>query len=168
MGRSEIERDRGQLGISLAELVVVTALLALAALIVIPLTMRQINQIRIRTAADEYLVSVRAARMVAITTGQDVSFDVSVHPINSYEYLDTEGRRRTGALPIGVRIDPASTPSFVFRSNGSLAPPGSATTVLKARLPDDLIVKWTVQTPLSGIPSMGRETVPFSPLEWPP
>jgi len=168
MGRSGFERDRGQIGVSLAELLVVFALLALASLVLIPLGMQQVNRIRMRATANQFLVSMRAARMVAITTGRDVSFDVAVHPVNSYGYRDTDGRARTINLPPGVRIDPGSTAAVVFRSNGSLAPPGMATTVLKTRLPEDLIQKWTILTPLSGISSMSSETVHYSTVEWPP
>lgn len=91
------------------ELLVVVALLALAALVTIPLAARLVHELRLRSTADQFLVTVRAARMVAVTTGRQTSLTVSPHPEDSYLYLDAGGRRRETCLPTGVRIDEASS-----------------------------------------------------------
>lgn len=154
---------RGQLGVSLSELMVVIALLALAAMVAVPLTTRKINELRLRSAADEYLVSLRAARMIAVTAGREVSVTLQPHPANSYSYTDSDGRERSVTLPPGVRIDVASTREIVFRSNGSLQPAEPATTIIRAKLPNGNIERWIVDIPLSGIPKMSREAMANDP-----
>jgi hypothetical protein len=69
-------------------------------------------------------------------------------------------------MPPGVRIDEASDTALVFRANGSLEPPVPATVVLKARLPKGIVERWTVTTPMSGIPSMESEQVEIDGDDW--
>lgn len=54
----------------------------------------------------------------------------------------------------------------MFRANGSLAPPVPAIVVLKARLPKGIVERWTVTTPMSGIPSMVSEQVDVDGDDW--
>jgi len=166
MHRREGGGGRASRGVSLPELLVVIAILALAALVSIPLTARRVHELRLRTTADQFLVTVRAARMVAVTTGRQTVLNVSPHPDDRYEYLDAGGRSRAVKMPAGVRIDEASTATLVFRANGSLQPPVPATVVLKARLPKGIVERWTVTTPMSGIPSIEREQVDVDGEDW--
>lgn len=166
MGRLDRASGREPRGVSLPELLVVVALLALAALVTIPLTARRVHELRLRSAADQFLVTVRAARMVAATTGRQTVLTVSPHPEDRYEYTDAGGRLRTVELPQGVRIDEASSLALAFRANGSLQPPIPATVVFKARLPKGIVERWTVTTPMSGIPSMTRERIEVDGDDW--
>jgi prepilin-type N-terminal cleavage/methylation domain-containing protein len=166
MGRQDRGGACGPRGVSLPELLVVIALLALAALVTIPLTARRVHELRLRSNADQFLVTVRAARMVATTTGRRTVLTVSPHPDDRYEYVDAAGRTRVMELPQGVRIDEGSALTLAFRANGSLEPPVPAIVVLKARLPKGLVERWTVTTPMSGIPSMVREQVEVDGDDW--
>jgi len=166
MGRQDRGSGGRPRGVSLPELLVVIALLALAALVTIPLTARRVHELRLRSTADQFLVTVRAARMVAATTGRRTVLTVSPHPDDRYEYVDAGGRTRRVDLPQGVRIDEGSALALVFRANGSLEPPVPATVVLKARLPKGIVERWIVTTPMSGIPSMTRERVDLDGDNW--
>ena len=166
MDRHDRESGCRPRGISLPELLVVVALLALALLITVPLTARRVNELRLRSTADQFLVTVRAARMVAVTTGRQTVLSIEPHPSDRYEYTDAGGKTREIELPPGVRIDEASALALVFRPNGSLEPPVPATVVLKGRLPKGIVERWTVTTPMSGIPSMQREQVDVDGDDW--
>jgi Tfp pilus assembly protein FimT len=150
----------------LPELVVVIALLALAAMVTIPLAARKVNELRLRSAVDHFVVSLRAARMAAASSGRSVTVTVTAHPTNTYSYSGVDGREHSVALPSGLRIDAASTPGIVFRANGSLDAESPATTVLKAKLPHDVIERWTVETPLTGVPTVSRELVEHAGDDW--
>lgn len=157
-------------GVSLPELLIVIALLGLAAMIAIPLTARRVHELRVRSAAQQFVTSLRAARMAAVATGRSFTVTLSPHglpqgviPEDSYTY---DGLRpRYVALPPGVRIDPSSTTSIVFRPNGSLEAPTAATAIFKAKLWDG-VERWTVEVPLIGIPRMTHETVENDGDDW--
>jgi hypothetical protein len=95
--------------------------------------------------------------MVAVAKRVPVTVTVGVDPLNNYRYVDSKGRLRTFDLPAGAWFDTASTPAISFRVNGSLDLP--ATTILRTRLSDDRVASWTVELPLSGIPSVTHEIV---------
>ena len=166
MDRHDRGSGCGPSGFSLPELLVVVALLALGLLVTIPLTARRVHELRVRSTAGQFLVTVRAARMVAVTTGRQAVMTISPHPDDSYLYIDAGGRTREASLPTGVRIDEGSAPALAFRANGSLEPPVPATVVLKARLPKGIVERWTVTTPMSGIPSIASERVEVDGDDW--
>jgi len=166
MGCQDRGSGCGPRGISMPELLVVVAILALAALVTIPLTARRVHELRLRSTADQFMVTVRAVRMVAVTTGRQTVLTVSPHPEDSYEYVDAGGRKHAIDLPQGVRLDEGSALALVFRANGSLQPPVPAVVVLKARLPKGIVERWTVTTPMSGIPSIAREQVDVDGEDW--
>ena len=166
MHRRDGGGGRESRGVSLPELLVVIAILALAALVSIPLAARRVHELRLHATADQFLVTVRAVRMVAVTTGRQTALNISPHPGDRYDYIDAGGKSRAVEMPAGVRIDEASAPALIFRANGSLQPPAPATVVLKARLPKGVVERWTVTTPMSGIPSMEREQVDVDGEDW--
>jgi Tfp pilus assembly protein FimT len=127
----------------------------------VPLIGERVKEARTRAAVTQFASTLRAARMIAVTTGQPVPVVVRQNacpacsdesPANSYDYIDASGRPRLFRLPSGVRIT-ASTSPIEFKPNGSLDFP--AETTIEAGAPQDLDV-WTVSIPLSGIPALAR------------
>lgn len=155
MGREgNAARRRRQLGVSLPELLVVIALLALTALVTIPITTRRVSELRLRAAADEFVVVLRAQRMLAVTRGRQTRVEVSGYPENRYEYTSGDGRLITVEIPGWIRIDPASTPLITFRPNGSLAT-AAATVRFEGRYEN--LESWTIRVPANGVPRSERE-----------
>ena len=93
-------------GVSLPELLVVIAILALAALVTIPLTARRVHELRLRSTADQFLVTVRAVRMVAVTTGRPTTLTVSSFPEATCRPHGSERYSGSSTTP---RLSPAAT-----------------------------------------------------------
>jgi prepilin-type N-terminal cleavage/methylation domain-containing protein len=155
---NETRSERTSRGFSLAELLVVVAILGLAVAIAVPLVAEQVRQGASRGAADQFAADLKAARMCAIAKrpAGGLPFTVYPHPTNAYEYTDGRGRLRRVALPSGVRIVSSTTP-ITFRADGSLA--SSATTVIEATLTGGAIDRWTITTSVLGIPTVVHERV---------
>ena len=77
---------RGARGFSLSEMLVVVAIVGLAVAIAIPLTSEQVRLAKVRSAADEFAIHLKAARMIAVTKRQDVVFTILPDPVNAYTY----------------------------------------------------------------------------------
>jgi prepilin-type N-terminal cleavage/methylation domain-containing protein len=96
--------DRGgarERGVSFPELMVVIALLGLAVAVTVPIVAGRIHELRLRSAADRFVMALRAQRMMAVTSGKPTA--VIVHgegppsgavpdPHNSYAFADRQGR----------------------------------------------------------------------------
>jgi prepilin-type N-terminal cleavage/methylation domain-containing protein len=144
-------------GFSLPEMLVVIAMIGIAVAIVIPLTAEAYRQARIRSAADQFTVDLRAARMIAVATrvaAPGLDFVVAPDPANYYEYPDNRGNTRRVNMPTGVRIVSSTSP-IRFQLNGSLANP--ATTVLEVDLSGTNKERWTVTTSIMGVPTTTRQ-----------
>jgi len=150
------KRERG---VSLPELLVVIAILALGVMVSVPLIADRMHDIKLSSAVSQYTVSLRAARMVAVATRAPVTVSVDVDPQNTYRYVDSKGRLHTFELPDGAWFDTTSTAAISFGVNGSLDLP--ATTILRTRLSGGRVATWTVELPLSGIPSVTHEIVDY-------
>jgi len=137
-------------------MLVVIAIMGLIAGVSIPLVSEQFRQARIRAAADQFSMTLKAARMIAVTKRTTVDIDIGVHPTNTYTYPDQTGTVRTVQLPSGVRIV-SSTDPISFRLNGSLA--AAATTVIEADLTPGTRERWTVTTSILGVPSISHQRV---------
>ena len=138
-------------GVSLPELLVVIAILALGVMITIPLIADRVHLAKVQSAVGQYTVTLRAARMIAVSKQSPVTVTVRVNPDNLYEYTDTAGRLRTTRLPAGVWIDDSETTGdLVFSPDGSLS--AVAKTVIKSRLSGGVVSEWVIDVPLSGIP----------------
>jgi Tfp pilus assembly protein FimT len=149
------QRRRAFPGVSLPELLAVVALLALALLVTIPLVSSRVHEARLRAAASQFVTTLRAARMIAISKNVTCTVTVAPDPANRYAYTDASGALRTVELPAGVRFDPA-TPSFAFRPDGRLDARSEA--VIEAALSGGRTEIWRVIVPPSGIAEVKRES----------
>jgi type II secretory pathway pseudopilin PulG len=137
--------------VSLPELLVVIAILALGVMVSIPMIADRVHLAKAQSAVGQYAVTLRAARMIAVSKQTPVTVTVRVHPDNFYEYNDAMGRLRTTRLPAGVWFDDTeSTGDLVFSPDGSLA--AVSKTVIQSTMFDGAVREWVVDVPFSGIP----------------
>jgi Tfp pilus assembly protein FimT len=143
-------------GVSFPELLVMIAILALAAMVTIPLIADRIHQAKLDAAAGQYAVTLRAARMIAVSKQRSVAVTVRAAPDNVYEYVDAAGRLRSTHLPDGAWFDPdESDATVVFAPDGSLD--DATSTVIKARMSGGVVESWKIDVPLAGIPRVSHE-----------
>lgn len=147
---------RGQRGFSLGELLAVLAIAGIVVTIGVPLVSEQLRQAKIRSAADQYAMSLKAARMIAVSKHAALPVTVQADPANTYSYADTDGDVRTIRMPDGVRIVSTDSP-ITFQTNGSLT--AQATTVIEANMTAGEIERWTVTTSILGISSIDHQRV---------
>ena len=149
-------RARRQRGVSLAELLAVVALIGLVIAVGVPLVSEQVRQAEIRGAADQYAMTLKAARMLAVSKRAAQSVTVSTDPTNEYSYVNTRDETISIAMPEGVRIASSTNP-ITFQVNGSIA--AAATTVIEADLNAGVTERWTVSTGIGGVPTVTRERI---------
>lgn len=147
---------RGQRGFSLAEILVVIAIVALLVAIVVPLVGSTLRAAAVRGAADQFAIDLRAARMIAVTRQNNVDFTITVDPTNRYAYTRQDGTIRTIDMPRGVKIVSSSPTTITFQANGSVV--AAATTVLEVAV-DSGTERWTVSTNTLGMPTIVRARV---------
>jgi prepilin-type N-terminal cleavage/methylation domain-containing protein len=119
---------RTQRGFSLPELLVVLAIIGAIVVMAIPLVNEQIRIAELRAVSDELAVHLRAARMLAVTTHNNVAVTISVDPTNTLSYPDSNGQTRIVKMPGRVKIKSGSTPSITFKSDGSSGASSTVTT----------------------------------------
>jgi prepilin-type N-terminal cleavage/methylation domain-containing protein len=144
-------------GYSLPEVLIVIALIGIAVAIAIPLVGDSFRMARIRSAADQLALDLRAARTVAVVKRTTVPFAIGAAPQNSYEYTDAKGVVRRVALPAGVTIASATPSTINFLASGAVT--GGATTVLEVSLGDGITERWTIQVSLAGVPTLTKVRV---------
>jgi prepilin-type N-terminal cleavage/methylation domain-containing protein len=148
--------ETSQRGVSFPELLVVISILALGAMVTIPLIADRIHQAKLDAAAGQYAVTLRAARMIAVSKQRSVAVTTRVAPDNVYEYVDASGRLRPTRLPDGAWFDPdESSAEVVFGPDGSLD--DAARTVIKATMSGGVVEVWTIDVPLAGIPRVSHD-----------
>ena len=140
----------------MAELLVVMAILGIAVSIGIPLVNQQIRMAKIRGAADQLAMDIKAARMIAVSTRADVDLTIAAQPSNYYEYTDNQGKTRRIEMPEGVRIT-SSDSTMTFHLNGSLDNP--ETTVLEIELSGSMTERWTIETTILGVSKTDWERI---------
>jgi len=145
-----------QRGVTLAEMLVIVALIGIIVAIAVPLVSEQVRQAKIRGAADQFASTLKATRMLAVSKRATRDVTVLVDPANTYSYVDNREQTRTFAMPSGVRIVSSTTP-ITFQINGSLA--AAATTVIEADLDAGATERWTVTTGVAGVPAVVRERI---------
>jgi len=153
--RSELE-PRGSRGVSLAELLVVMAILGIALAIGIPLAAQQMRMAKIRGAADQLAMHMRAVRMIAVSTRADIDMTINAQPSNFYQFTDNKGKTRRIDMPEGVRITSTTSP-VTFHLNGSLD--SAATTVLEIDVSGGLTERWTISTTILGVSKTDYERI---------
>lgn len=148
-------------GFSLTEILIVVAIVGLAVAIAIPLVAENVNQARIRTAADQFSVDLRAARMIAVSKRATPFLDVSVQPdpVNRYSFVNGRGETRVVQLPTGVRIiTPATDYTVRYLRDGSVNGGGN-TTVMRVRLSKGAEEEWRVITNAMGVTRTTRTRI---------
>ncbi len=143
--------SRASRGVSLPELLVVVAILGLGLIVSIPIISQRVFAAELQATAGEFAVSLRAARMVAVT--KLIPVTVTIDPDGSYSYVDAGGVPRRFAPPSGIAI--TSTPAtIVFMPNGSVQV--AAQTIITPLATDAGLGRWRIDTPLSGIPRLEK------------
>lgn len=113
-------------GFTLVELLVVLALMGLALTVASPLIGNALPGTQMRAAARDVATGLRYARSLAISTNDDVTFDVDVE---GRRFAVPQGRR-TGSLPKDAEIVLTTARSELFDSgSGSIRffPDGTST-----------------------------------------
>jgi general secretion pathway protein H len=148
-------------GFSLTEILIVVAIVGLAVAITVPLVAENVNQARIRSAADQLSVDLRAARMIAVSKRAMPYLDVSVQPdpVNRYTYVNARGETRAVQLPKGVRITTPTTDYTVrYLRDGSVSGGGN-TTILRVQLSAGAEEEWRVITNAMGVTRTTRSRI---------
>lgn len=121
-------RTGAQAGFSLAELLVVLAVIGSIVAMGIPLINEQLRIAELRSVSDELAVHLRAARMIAVSHHKDIVVTVSADPTNTLSYSDTNNQTRTITMPGRVKIKTGSAVSITFHSDGSSGASSTITT----------------------------------------
>ena len=138
-------------------MLVVISIIGLAVAVAVPLIADAVRAARIRTATDEFMVSLMAARMLAVTRQTPVEVTVMTDPANYYEYPDRRGDLRRYEMPEGVRIVSATSP-IRFRINGTVE--GGAQARIEADLRGGEKEIYEVETSILGVSRMTRRDEP--------
>ena len=143
-------------GFSLAELLAVMAMVAIAVGIGIPIVNEQLRIAEVRAAADDLVLHLRAARMISVTKHKTIDFKVNVDPVSTFEYEGLNVPRKYIPMPGRVRIAPASDRSIVFRKNGSVEV--ASTIILEADV-SGACERWTATVSTVGLTTLTHERV---------
>ena len=146
MKRQVTMAEKGR-GFSLPELLLVVAIIGLGVAASIPLIAEQVRSARVRAVSDEFNMSLRAVRMIAVSTRVNASMEILD---NGYRYDDIYGRARSFSLPVGVRIASSTSPSIIFRPNGSVLG-GGETIVFESLRGDEVLETWTFAVNMIGV-----------------
>lgn len=149
MGNGAVDVD--QRGVTLLELIVVLAIIALAAGLVAPTIARSTDSLRLRAEVAGFSALLRHAREQAITTrrAHRVVVDPADHQVR---VLVGDEVRRTRAIPARWRIDVPGRASLAVR----FEPHGASTGGDYRILADDVTWRVTVD-PLTGRVRTARE-----------
>ena len=109
----------------------------------------RVRSARIRVAAEQFAIDLRAARLKAVSTRGAVDVTISLDPANAYEYSDGHGRLRHIRMPPGVQII-SSNSTISFQANGSIL--SGPSTVFETELSPQSTERWTVTTNILGNP----------------
>ncbi len=95
--KSRRNRERG---FTLLEALTVMTILALTATVASAMVLERVRSTRIRVAAEQFAIDLRAARLKAVSTRSSVDVTISLDPTNAYEFSDGHGRlRRIARFP---------------------------------------------------------------------
>lgn len=142
-------RRNRERGFTLLEGLAVLVILAITATVVSTMALERVRSARIRVAAEQFAIDLRAARLKAVSNRSPVDVTISLDPTNAYEYTDGHGRLRQIRMPPGVQIM-SSDSTISFQPNGSIL--GGTSTVFETELSPQSTERWTVTTSVLGNP----------------
>ena len=148
-----MNQRKRQAGFSLAEMLVVIAIIGIAIAIGIPLVNEQVRIAEVRAAADDLALHLRAARMIAVAKHKTITFTVSVDPTNTFSYEGNNGQVKTISMPGRVRIASGSDPSISFFQNGSVD--ASSSIVIESNVSNSL-ERWTATVNTVGLTTLAH------------
>jgi len=120
-----VSAPRSETGFSLAEMLVVIAILGLFCLIAIPAVGNYIRAARVRTANDLMMGDLRAVRYIAITNRVDSTLTIDTAG-GTWNYADIHGTTVTRALEPGVTFQTGTPASVTFKPDGTTTAGGSS------------------------------------------
>jgi Tfp pilus assembly protein FimT len=164
---SRMQRSDESRGFSFPEALVVISLIAMALIVVIPAIGERLRMAKVRTSAQQFTMTLRAARMISAAERRPV--DVRLVPMgagNYYVYETSGGENRRITLPSGAEIHPASSRHLQFRPNGSVIqfrPDGSInpvppTVYIEAAVAEGTL-RWAVHTNVVGVTTVSHQTL---------
>lgn len=147
--RGAVMRSRSS-GVTIPELLVVVSIISLAVVVSYSMVTQTIGTTRVRAAAGQFAMTVKAVRMVAVTRQGNVDLVIEPDPLNRYRYVDIQGREQEVRVPGGVKLTVVSGPSTVtFRPNGSVG--AELRTRFEFEMPDGSVRGWHVDTNRLGV-----------------
>ena len=143
-------------GFSLAETLIVLALIGITVAIGIPLVNEQVRIAEIRSATDQFAVHLRAARMIAVSQHRDVDVTISADPINTMSYERTLGDPLVIAMPGTVKIMSGSAATITFHSDGSS---DASSTVTTESVVSNATERWLLTVNVLGFVSVAHAPI---------
>lgn len=122
-------RRRPEAGYTLAEMLVVVVIVGLIAAVTIPNVGSFFRAYKIRSAADQMVGHLRAARQISVSQHLPVTFTINPAPTNSYSFTYTvpgeATTTETFAIPKGVTVTttPSGALAYSIKQNGTVGNP---------------------------------------------
>jgi type IV fimbrial biogenesis protein FimU len=145
--RKNIHRRR-EAGFSVVEMLVVIAIMGIFITFAGPAFTQSYRAYKVRSAAQELTLAMRAVRQVAVTTRAASSLVVDT-AARSYSWIDVKGRTRVWQLPANVDFISATPSTITFATNGTVTS-GSASVVLQTTVTGSRADRWTVNLNTAG------------------
>ncbi|MFQ5877320.1 MAG: Tfp pilus assembly protein FimT/FimU [Acidobacteriota bacterium] len=149
-------------GYTLAEALVVIALLGLMVLFGGPALMDSLRAYKVRSDANNLTTILRALRYGAVSNRAPMTITVNdendATAPNTCGYVDLKGRAVTVRMQDGVVIEGSSAPSITFNINGGTGQTGSLTVLVSGRVNKDRADRYAISVSPTGTVSSDYST----------